>query len=81
MTMALRERALQEDLMRWDDNRGPYALTGTGRRRINSRSHKPAIPSVDRLTTELRKVYGFDCIGGPSNSSIFQGRVEAEESP
>jgi hypothetical protein len=43
MTMTLRERALQEDLMRWDDNRGRYVLTGTGRRRINSRSHKPAI--------------------------------------
>jgi hypothetical protein len=42
MTMTLRERAVQDDLMRWDDNRGRYVLTGTGRRRINSRSHKPA---------------------------------------
>jgi hypothetical protein len=42
MTMILRERALQDDLMRWDDNRGRYVLTGTGRRRINLRSRKPA---------------------------------------
>ena len=33
--------------------------------------------------TELRKVYGFNCIDlwRPSNSSIFQARFAAEESP
>ena len=36
MTMALRHRAIQADLMRWDDNRGQYVLTGTGRRRISA---------------------------------------------
>ena len=43
MTMTLRERALQDDLMRWDDNRGRYVLTGTGRRRINLRSRRAAV--------------------------------------
>jgi hypothetical protein len=34
MTMVLRENAIQTNLMRWDDARGRYALTGAGRRRI-----------------------------------------------
>jgi hypothetical protein len=34
MTMLLRENAIQANLMRWDDVRGRYVLTGTGRRRI-----------------------------------------------
>jgi hypothetical protein len=43
MTMILRERALQDDLMRWDDNRGRYELSITGRWRIiNPRSRKSA---------------------------------------
>ena len=33
MTMLLRENAIQANLMRWDDVRGCYVLTGTGRRR------------------------------------------------
>ncbi|MGJ0507055.1 MAG: hypothetical protein ACR652_07940 [Methylocystis sp.] len=37
MTMVLRQRALLADLMRWDDYRGRYVLTGTGRRRIAAR--------------------------------------------
>jgi len=37
MTMVLRQRALQADLMRWDDSRGRYVLTGTGRSRISAR--------------------------------------------
>ena len=36
MIMVLRQRALQADLMRWDDNRGRYVLTGTGRSRISA---------------------------------------------
>ena len=35
MTMVLRENAIQAHLMRWDDARGRYVLTGTGRRRIS----------------------------------------------
>ena len=31
MTAVLRQRAVQADLMRWDDSRGRYVLTGTGR--------------------------------------------------
>ncbi len=33
MTMLLRENAIQAHLMRWDDVRDRYVLTGTGRRR------------------------------------------------
>ena len=36
MTMLLRENAVQTHLMRWDDGRGRYVLTGTGRRRISA---------------------------------------------
>jgi hypothetical protein len=38
MTMLLRENAIQTHLMRWDDGRGRYVLTGTGRRRLGARS-------------------------------------------
>jgi hypothetical protein len=41
MTMVLRQKAIQADLMRWDDRRGHYVLTGTGRSRICARSHAP----------------------------------------
>ena len=36
MTMLLRENAIQANLVRWDDVRGRYVLTGTGRRRIGA---------------------------------------------
>ena len=36
MTMVLRENAINADLMRWDDGRDRYVLTGTGRRRISA---------------------------------------------
>lgn len=35
--MVLRQKAIQADLMRWDDSRGYYVLTGTGRSRISAR--------------------------------------------
>jgi len=41
MTMVLRENAIQANLMRWDDARGRYALTGAGRRRISARGRVP----------------------------------------
>jgi hypothetical protein len=41
MTMVLRESAIQAHLMRWDDARGRYALTGAGRRRISARGRAP----------------------------------------
>ena len=41
MTMVLRENAIQANLMRWDDARGRYVLTGTGRRRISARARAP----------------------------------------
>ena len=43
MTMVLRQRAVQADLMRWDDSRGHYVLTGTGRSRISGRSRAPGV--------------------------------------
>ena len=36
MTMLLREKSIQANLVRWDDVRGRYVLTGTGRRRIGA---------------------------------------------
>ena len=41
MTMVLRENAIQSNLMRWDDARGRYVLTGAGRRRISARARAP----------------------------------------
>ena len=41
MTMVLRQRAIQADLMRWDDSRGHYVLTGTGRSRIERAEPRP----------------------------------------
>jgi hypothetical protein len=41
MTMVLRQRAIQADLIRWDDSRGHYVLTGTGRSRISARCRAP----------------------------------------
>jgi hypothetical protein len=41
MTMVLREKAIQAHLMRWDDARDRYVLTGTGRRRLSARSRAP----------------------------------------
>jgi hypothetical protein len=49
MTMVLRQRAIQADLMRWDDSRGHYVLTGTDRSRISARSRVPG--AVVRLKT------------------------------
>ena len=43
MTAVLRQRAIQADLMRWDDSRGHYVLTGTGRNRISVRSRAPGV--------------------------------------
>jgi hypothetical protein len=36
-TMVIRQLAVQNDLMRWDDNRGRFVLTSTGRSRITKR--------------------------------------------
>ena len=54
MTMVLRQRAIQDDLMRWDDSRGRYVLTGTGRSRITAppRGPGPVIPSRRRAESE-----------------------------
>jgi len=36
-TMVMRHLAIHANLMRWDDERGQYVLTGTGRSRIAAR--------------------------------------------
>jgi len=41
MTILLRENAVQANLVRWDEDRGRYVLTGTGRRRISAGSRVP----------------------------------------
>ena len=43
MTMLLRENVVRAHLVRWDDVRGRYVLTGTGRRRISVGSRAPGI--------------------------------------
>ena len=54
MNMVLRQRAIQADLMRWDDSRGHYVLTGTGRTRISARSRIPGPSYASRHeTTEM----------------------------
>jgi hypothetical protein len=40
-TMIIRQIAVQDDLMRWDADRGHYVLTLTGRRRIAARNPHP----------------------------------------
>ena len=64
MTMVLRENAIQANLMRWDDARGRYALTGAGRRRISARGRAPGMilsfgrRDVLRSGVPLRKPVG-----------------------
>jgi hypothetical protein len=41
-TMIIRQIAVQDDLMRWDSERGHYVLTLTGRRRIAARGNHSA---------------------------------------
>ncbi len=60
MTMVLRQRAIQADLMRWDDSRGSYVLTGTGRSRISARGRAPGTvlgfkPRAERNEAPCRK--------------------------
>ena len=43
MSMVLRQRAIQADLIRWDDSRGHYVLTGTGRSRITTRNRTSGV--------------------------------------
>lgn len=42
MTMVLRQNAIQNDLIRWDDRRARYVLTGAGRNRITARNRTTA---------------------------------------
>ena len=67
MTMLLRENAIQAHLMRWDDARDRYVLTGTGRRRISARGRAPG------TVVSFRK-------GGVVGSGACQGKVEMSPS-
>ncbi len=58
MTMLLREKAIQANLMRWDDARDRYVLTGTGRRRVSARSRATG------TVVSFRK-RGVMCSGAP----------------
>ncbi|HXY57515.1 MAG TPA: hypothetical protein VEH76_02945 [Methylocystis sp.] len=53
MTMVLRQTAIQGDLIRWDDSRGHYVLTGTGRNRITARNRAPGSVLRFRKRDEL----------------------------
>ncbi|MFY9627065.1 MAG: hypothetical protein WAK03_02785 [Methylocystis sp.] len=55
MTMVLRQTAIQADLMRWDDSRGHYVLTGTGRIRITARNRAPGSVLRFRKREELEE--------------------------
>ena len=43
MTMLLRGNVVRDNLVRWDDLRGRYVLTGTGRRRITQGSRASGV--------------------------------------
>jgi hypothetical protein len=69
MTMLLRENAIQDHIMRWDDVLGRYVLTGTGRRRIAAGGRAPgtvvsfrrrgvidgAVPPRKRANAEIKE--------------------------
>ena len=66
MTMVLRENAIQSNLMRWDDTRGRYTLTGAGRRRIGERGRAPGtILSFRKRDVVLR------CIGNRLTAEVL----------
>jgi hypothetical protein len=41
VTMLLRDNAIQANLMRWDEARDRYVLTGAGRGRLSARNRAP----------------------------------------
>jgi hypothetical protein len=60
MTMSLRENAIQANLMRWDDVRGRYVLTGTGRRRISEGGIYSAKQPTYRRAGAASGILSFD---------------------
>ena len=60
MTMLLRENAIQGNLMRWDDTRDRYVLTGTGRRRMGagSRAGAAVLSFRKRDVGRVRELHG-----------------------
>src|SRR5271166_199973 len=82
MTMLLRENAIQANLMRWDDVRGRYVLTGTGRRRTVEGSRAPGTVVSFRNAVSLAAVR---CIGNPptpiSRNSRSRGWISLDGRP
>lgn len=82
MTMLLRENAIQANLMRWDDVRGRYVLTGTGRRRISAGSRAPGTVVSSENGVSLAAVR---CIGNPptptSTNSRSRGWISLHRRP
>ena len=71
MTMLLRENAIQANLMRWDDVRGRYVLTGTGRRRTVEGSRAPGTVVSFRKRGSWAVVR---CIGNPPTPTSRNSR-------
>ena len=69
MTAVLRQRAVQADLMRWDDSRGYYVLTGTGRSRNQRAQPRPWRRST--IQEAQRQVDGapYSCLTGNSRET------------
>jgi hypothetical protein len=68
MTMLLRENVVRENLVRWDDVRGRYVLTGTGRRRIGQGSRAPGAV----VSFRNRSVVGSGVLHGKSSNSSLK---------
>jgi len=59
MTMVLRQNAIQADLIRWDDSRARFVLTGTGRNRIKARSRSSG--KILRFKMRDKTTAGLHC--------------------
>src|SRR5271170_431340 len=68
MTMLLRENVVRDNLVRWDDVRGRYVLTGTGRRRIGQGSRAPGAV----VSFRNRSVLGSGVLHGKSSHSSLK---------
>ena len=65
MTMLLRENAIQAHLMRWDEARDRYVLTGTGQRRA-----RRARPWRSRIVPKARRRESGALHRKPANADL-----------
>jgi hypothetical protein len=68
MTMLLRENVVRDNLVWWDDVRGRYVLTGTGRRRISQGSRAPGAV----VSFRNRSVAGSGVLHGKSSDDSLK---------